>query len=418
METQPKLHLQHLTQIFGPQPQVALEAFRNGSSGDRLHKQFHCTLALADVSLAIAPGEIMVILGLRGSGKSTLVRCLNGLVRPTSGRVLVDGEDLVRADRPRLRQLQRTKLAMVFPTAALLPHCTVLDNVATGLKVQGIKPPQRRTQALDTLEQAGLGQWANHYPSALSQGLQQRVALARALATDPEILLLDEAFSHLDPSLKRDMQGELLHLQASLGKTIILTSQDPDEALRLGNRVAVLQGGRLEQVGTPAELVTHPSSDYIAHLTQTANRAQILTTGSLVTPLEPLVQGQSTWGEAAHRVKTEGLVYVVDDRRCPLGYVQWGSGWRNINSDQAQIPADFSPLLNPKFPQVPEDISLEDSFPLCHWGIPLAVVDGAGQWRGILKPTTLFAHIGRPGRSRSVHAWYHSPEDSSKSGTA
>jgi glycine betaine/proline transport system ATP-binding protein len=232
-------------------------------------------LGVADVTLSIGEGELFVIMGLSGSGKSTLVRCLNRLIEPTSGHVYIDDEDVAKVDMKRLREVRRTKLSMVFQRFGLFPHKSVLENTEYGLKMRGIAPEQRRQKALETLEIVGLHQWADYAPSSLSGGMQQRVGLARALATDAPILLMDEAFSALDPLIRRGMQDELMRLQTELQRTIVFISHDIQEALKIGDRVAIMKDGYLVQVGTPEEIITNPVDDYISAFTQDVNRAHL-----------------------------------------------------------------------------------------------------------------------------------------------
>lgn len=408
-QDQAKIQIRNLTKIFGPRSKLpaALRAFQDGANRALIQERLGCVLAVANVSLRIDPGELVVILGLSGSGKSTLLRCLNRLIDPTSGQVLLDGEDITQAPLPQLQQVRRKKLAMVFPKFALLPHRTVVENVEYGLKIQGMRPHLRRAKALETLENVGLGQWGGYLPSALSGGMQQRVGLARALATDADVLLMDEAFSALDPLIRREMQEELLRLQASLHKTIIFMSHDIQEALRLGDRVAVMKDGAVEQVGTPEEIVLSPVNDYIGAFIQDVNRAQVLKTGSIAPALPPLIQGQHCLGEALERLRAYPATssgpatggYVVDLEGCPVGYVT-RSSLEAIAQKTALDSLDWSGTLLTRFPQVPAHASLEESFPLCGFGLPLAVVDRSGRLRGVLEPTAMFAHLAKSGADR------------------
>ncbi|MGF1514485.1 MAG: glycine betaine/L-proline ABC transporter ATP-binding protein [Elainellaceae cyanobacterium] len=292
--SQPKIRIERLIKIYGDRPQAALHLFRSGASRDAVLEKTGQVLGVADVSFNVEAGEIFVIMGLSGSGKSTLVRCINRLIDPTSGHIYIDDEDVAHASADRLRRIRRQKVSMVFQRFGLFPHKTVVENVAYGLKVSGMGQTERRTKALKTLDSVGLSQWGLRLPGDLSGGMQQRVGLARALATDAEILLMDEPFSALDPLIRREMQGELLRLQQALGKTVVFISHDIQEALTLGDRVAVMKDGAMVQIGTPNELVLQPANDYIRGFTQDVNRAQMLTVGALVVRPMPAELDQQT----------------------------------------------------------------------------------------------------------------------------
>jgi glycine betaine/proline transport system ATP-binding protein len=243
-----------------------------------------CVVAVRDVSFEVAPGEVFVVMGLSGSGKSTLVRMINRLHDPTAGQIRIDGEDLLALPPDRLREVRRRKISMVFQHFGLLPHRRIVDNVAFGLEVQGIQRENRERKAVEVLEVVGLGGWAEHYPDELSGGMQQRVGLARALATDPEIMLFDEPFSALDPLIRRDMQDEVIRLQREVRKTMIFITHDLAEALKLGDRIAIMKDGRFVQVGTPEEVVAHPADDYVADFTKDVVRAHVLTARAIMRP--------------------------------------------------------------------------------------------------------------------------------------
>jgi glycine betaine/proline transport system ATP-binding protein len=227
-----------------------------------------------------------VVMGLSGSGKSTLVRMINRLHDPTSGQVFIDGEDVLKLTEERLREIRRQKVSMVFQHFGLLPHRRIADNVAFGLEVRGIEKAERLVKATEVLEIVGLGGWGQHYPDELSGGMQQRVGLARALATDPEIMLFDEPFSALDPLIRRDMQDEVIRLQREVRKTMIFITHDLAEALKLGDRIAIMKDGSFVQVGTPEEVVAHPADDYVADFTRDVPRAHVLTARSIMRPLD------------------------------------------------------------------------------------------------------------------------------------
>lgn len=278
------IELQGVGTVFGPDPAAALARARSGTDKAALLAQTGATLALLDVDLAIEAGEIFVVMGLSGSGKSTLLRHLNGLVAPTAGQVRVDGRELTAMAAPELIALRRRRLAMVFQRFGLLPHWRVIDNVAYGLQLRGVPRAERRRSALAWIDRVGLAGYGQHYPWQLSGGMQQRVGLARALAADTDIVLMDEAFSSLDPLTRGQLQDDLLALQRSLGKTIVFVSHDLGEALRIANRIAVLHDGRLLQVATPAQLVLTPADTQVAAFVHGVDRAPWLRVGQALVP--------------------------------------------------------------------------------------------------------------------------------------
>jgi glycine betaine/proline transport system ATP-binding protein len=284
------IELRGLTTIFGPDPRGALERLRAGSDKAALLAQRH-TLALNDVNLEIRAGEIFVIMGLSGSGKSTLVRHINRLIDPTAGSVWIGGRDVTTLDTRELIELRRMRLAMVFQRFGLLSHRRVIDNVAFGLELRGISRAERHARALHWIGQVALGGFEHHYPAQLSGGMQQRVGLARALCSDTDIVLMDEPFSALDPLIRSQLQAELLRLQAELGRTIVFITHDLDEALRIGNRVAILRDGRVLQVAKPRDVLMHPADEHVAAFVRDVNRARAMTVGAACVPwpggLEP-----------------------------------------------------------------------------------------------------------------------------------
>ena len=269
--TQPMIQVSHLWKLFGPEP---LLRRLDGPGSFPQALEAGAVAAVRDLSFSVMPGEIFVVMGLSGSGKSTLIRSLLRLVEPTWGRVVIDGVDVTALDSPGLTQFRRSKVAMIFQHYGLLPHKTVLENAAFGLKLRGVPKEERREKALRVLARVGLKGWEDRLPGALSGGMRQRVGIARALATDAEILLMDEPFSGLDPLIRTDMQNELLRLQRELKKTILFVTHDLREAVRLGGRMAVMRSGQFVQVGAPDEILKHPANEYVARFV----RAQDLST--------------------------------------------------------------------------------------------------------------------------------------------
>ena len=258
-----KLEVKNLYKIFGEHPQRAFKYIEKGFTKEQILDKTGLSLGVKDASLAIEEGEIFVIMGLSGSGKSTMVRLLNRLIEPTRGQVLIDGIDIAKISDAELREVRRKKIAMVFQSFALMPHMSVLDNTAFGMDLAGVPAQERQEKALDALRQVGLENYAHGYPDELSGGMRQRVGLARALAINPDILLMDEAFSALDPLIRTEMQDELVKLQAKHQRTVVFISHDLDEAMRIGDRIAIMQNGEVVQVGTPDEILNNPANDYV-----------------------------------------------------------------------------------------------------------------------------------------------------------
>jgi glycine betaine/proline transport system ATP-binding protein len=270
------LTVSSLWKVFGSKHTRALELAEAGGTKSEILEDTGCTIAVRDVSFDVRRGETFVVMGLSGSGKSTLIRCIARLTDVTKGRVTLDEEDLTRMDEPSLRRVRREKMSMVFQHFGLLPHRRVIDNVAYGLEIQGVPKDERRVRATEVLEVVGLEGWGQHYPQELSGGMQQRVGLARALAVDPEILFFDEPFSALDPLIRRDMQDELLRLQREMQRTIVFITHDFAEAIKLGDRIAIMKDGALDQIGDAANLITHPATAYVKEFTKDIPKAKVL----------------------------------------------------------------------------------------------------------------------------------------------
>ncbi|MCA9969988.1 MAG: glycine betaine/L-proline ABC transporter ATP-binding protein [Anaerolineales bacterium] len=296
------------------------------SRGEVLRRTGH-VIGVRDVSLSVAQGEIFVVMGLSGSGKSTLVRCLSRLIEPTAGQVLINGADVTAMDAAALRELRRHTVSMVFQRFGLFPHRRVIDNVAYGLEIQGMETAARRARAQQVLDLVGLNGWERHYPHELSGGMQQRVGLARALAVEPEIMLCDEPFSALDPLIRRDMQDELLGLQKALHKTILFITHDFLEAIKLGDRIAIMKDGEIVQVGTAQQIVAHPANDYVRDFARDVPRARVLTAETIMRPLNgvqpeagaPVPRTMTLEALIPRVVSAEGLLPVVDEAGAIVG---------------------------------------------------------------------------------------------------
>ncbi|MEE1820565.1 glycine betaine/L-proline ABC transporter ATP-binding protein [Streptomyces sp. SP18ES09] len=318
-----------LWKVFGPKAdRVPADPELAGLDAAELRERTGCTAAVRDVSFDVGKGEVFVVMGLSGSGKSTLVRCLTRLIEPTSGTIVIDGEDVLSMDSGRLRELRRHRAAMVFQHFGLLPHRTVLDNIAYGLEIQGVGRGERRERAAEFVSKVGLEGMEQRRPAQLSGGQQQRVGLARALAADPEVLLFDEPFSALDPLIRRDMQEEVVRLHREEGRTMVFITHDLSEALKLGDRIALMRDGRIAQIGTPEEIVGSPADDYVRDFVRDVPREQVLTVRSAMRPAladeagsGPALTPGATVQEAIEAVARTGEnARVVDHGRC-LGVV-------------------------------------------------------------------------------------------------
>jgi glycine betaine/proline transport system ATP-binding protein len=393
-ETRPdvteKLIVDNVTKVFGPEPERALEMLRTGRSKTDILCETGTTVGVSGVSFRVAAGEIFVVMGLSGSGKSTLVRMINRLIEPTSGEILIDGESVTGADAAALRRIRLDKVAMVFQHFALFPHRTVRQNVEFGLKTRGVDPETRRARALAALEQVGLEAWADRPPRALSGGMQQRVGLARGLAVDPEILLMDEPFSALDPLIRGDMQRELIELQQTLHKTIVFITHDLNEALILGDRIAIMNEGRFVQVGTGEEIVGSPADDYVAEFTRDTDRGRVFAAEAVMRPAEPLDLAADTAASGLERMERLGrdALYVLED-----GRVAGVLTYRDLSAAARRNGADLAALLVRDYPSAGRRTHLHRLFGRCTGGLPVAVLEEDGRLAGVAEPEAILARL-------------------------
>lgn len=391
-EIVPAVRAENMYKIFGKRSDRALKMLSEGASTDEA-KALGVTAAVVDVSFDVEPGEIFVVMGLSGSGKSTLIRMLNGLLEPTGGRVEVDGSDITKLRPKELRALRQRKISMVFQHFALFPHRTVLDNAAYGLEVQGVDANTRREKARHALSMVGLEGWETNLPDQLSGGMRQRVGLARALAAETEIMLMDEAFSALDPLIRRDMQTQLLELQSQLGKTIIFITHDLNEAMRLGDRIAVMRSGRIVQIGTAEEILNDPANDYVAQFVQDVDRTRVLTATSVME--QPLADVTSTAGpRAALRTMREnqtGAAFVLGRDRQLVGAVRADPVAEAVRKGEDKLDG----LIEEELQTVAPDTAVADLFaPAAESPLPLAVVDERQRLLGVIPRVTLLAALG------------------------
>ena len=351
------------------------------------------TLALNNVSFEVMPGETFVLMGLSGSGKSTLLRCINRLIDPTEGEVWIDGKNIVEMNREELREIRRRKLGMVFQNFALLPHRTVLDNVAFGLEIQGVPVEERRKKAEETLKLVGLGGYGESMPSELSGGMKQRVGLARALTSDPDILLMDEAFSALDPLIRRDMQDELLDLQQRLSKTIIFVTHDLDEALKLGDRIALMKDGAIVQIGTPEEILTNPENAYVEKFVADVDLTRVLSASDVMRHPEPVARCTAGPRVALHLMEEHdiGSVFVVDRDRRLKGLVTLEDTLKAVRAGKG-----LEEIINTEIPTVALDTPLTDIISVIAGSpYPVAVVDDENRLRGLVFRGAILAALAR-----------------------
>lgn len=378
-----KVAVEGLYKIFGPRPKEALALLKQGmSKADVMAKTGH-TVGLSDVSLSVKEGETYVVMGLSGSGKSTLIRCLNRLIEPTAGKVLLEGQDVLQLDEVGLRNLRQKKMAMVFQRFGLLPHRTVLQNVGYGLEVQRLSGAEQRDKAMHWIEIVGLSGYENQYPNQLSGGMQQRVGIARALCTDPEILLMDEPFGALDPLIRREMQEELIKLQSKLNKTIIFITHDLDEALRLGDHIAILRDGIVVQSGTSEDILTNPADDYVADFTRDVNRSRVLTARGVMHKPRAVISDRTGPRAALKQMGDQGLssVFVTDREGRMQGLLTVDDAVPAAQSGVKEI----SSLLIRDIPTTHPDTVLEELLTVAASNkFPIAVLDEKGVLLGVI----------------------------------
>lgn len=376
-----KIEVKNIYKIFGSHPQKCLQAARDGITKEALLAETGHTLGLRNISLSIEEGSIFVIMGLSGSGKSTLIRHFNRLIEPSAGQILVDGVDVVSLNKRDLETFRQKKMSMVFQRFGLFPHRTVLDNAAYGLAVQGVPKAEREERARHWLDQVGLNGFEKQHPHQLSGGMQQRVGLARALATDAEILLMDEAFSALDPLIRREMQDHLLQLQAKLNKTIVFITHDLDEALRLGNRIAILKDGELVQEGTPEDILLSPANDYVQSFLQDVNRTKVLNAAHAVNPSRLTLTMRSRPVHSLERMRALNYSYapVLDGKRL-AGVLTELAARRAAEEGARDVSRYVEDLAS-----VPATAGLDEVLPhLVHSDQPVAVTGADDEFIGML----------------------------------
>ncbi|HDR7212618.1 TPA: glycine betaine/L-proline ABC transporter ATP-binding protein [Bacillus cytotoxicus] len=377
-----KVRVENVTKVFGKNPQRAVALLKEGKSKTEILKETGMNVGVKKATFEVYTGEIFVIMGLSGSGKSTLVRMLNQLIRPTAGHIYIDEEDIATMGKEALRKVRRTKMSMVFQKFALFPHRTVIQNVAYGLEVQGVPVEERETKALESLKLVGLDHHKDSYPGQLSGGMQQRVGIARALTNDPDVLLMDESFSALDPLIRKEMQDELLELQDKMEKTIIFITHDLDEALRIGDRIALMKDGEIVQIGTPEEIMMSPANEFVEKFVADVNLGKVITAESILKRPETLLIDRGP-RVALQIMRNAGVstVYVVNKKHEFLGILTADDASKAV---QKQWP--IADLLITDLPHVYVDTLLEETYAkMAEMKFPLPVIDEKNRLRGIIK---------------------------------
>ena len=390
------ISVRSLGKVFGKKPERALSPEYAGKSQAEVLAGIGCVVALQDVTFDVACGETFVVMGLSGSGKSTLVRCLIRLIEPTLGQISINGEDICRYDEKQLIQLRRGTVAMVFQHYGLLPHRRVIDNVAWGLEVRGIPRQQRYATTMEVLELVGLTGWENAYPFELSGGMQQRVGLARALAVDPDILLMDEPFSGLDPLIRRNMQEELLRLQQQLHKTIVFITHDLTEALKIGDRIAIMRDGRIVQIGSPEDIILAPADDYVSDFTRDVRRESILTAAIVMEESRAVILQHQAPEAAVKTMNRNNVNYcsVVDSSTVHLGIVSLERAQAAANQGIDSVGEDLETGAATVTPDTPFEELIPLSLATEH---PLPVVDDQGKLVGEISRAAVAAKLSAGG---------------------
>ncbi|ABC23275.1 glycine betaine/L-proline ABC transporter ATP-binding protein ProV [Rhodospirillum rubrum] len=390
-----KIAVKGLYKVFGDTPETAIALSRSGADRSAIQRKTGMTMGVCDASFTIQEGEIFVIMGLSGSGKSTLVRLLNRLIEPSAGSIVIDGIDIAGLAEADLNAFRHRHLSMVFQSFALMPHLTVLGNAAFGLELSGVKRPEREARARAALTQVGLADWANQFPTALSGGMRQRVGLARALATDPDVLLMDEAFSALDPLNRAEMQDQLLSLQDEQRRTIIFITHDLDEAMRIGDRIAIMEAGRIVQIGTPDEILNNPADDYVRSFFRGVNLGAVLSAGSIARKRQvTMIDREGGLRVALQRLAEadRDYAYVIDKAQRYHGVVSVASLEALRHKPGAALHdaflGDVSPV--PAATILSEIITQVAQAPC---GLP--VIDDAGRYLGVISRALLLETLDR-----------------------
>lgn len=392
--------VKNLFKIFGKSPEKAFPLIEEGKSKDEILEETGNTIGINDASFEVMEKEMFVIMGLSGSGKSTVLRCLNRLIEPTRGTVLIGDEDITKVSKERLLEMRRKKMSMVFQNFGLFPHRTVANNVEYGLEISGMEKEERKQKAYEALDKVGLKGYEEQKPSELSGGMQQRVGLARALANDPEILLMDEAFSALDPLIRADMQDELLELQAEVHKTVVFITHDLDEALKIGDRIAIMKDGYVVQVGTPEEILTNPADDYVKAFVQNVDRTKIITAQAIMRKAPTVQVPKDGPSVAIRNMEKVGVstTYIVDEKRRLKGVVTIDDAIRLKEEGKKNLEEIINPDIEVAGPNTPINALLTKSIQSKY---PIAVIDEDSKLLGIVDRATILAELNENGSNLS-----------------
>ncbi|ANU27212.1 quaternary amine ABC transporter ATP-binding protein [Planococcus versutus] len=385
-----KIQVNNLTKIFGSHPQQGLKRLMNGEQKEDILAETGMTVGVNQASFSVEAGEFFVIMGLSGSGKSTLIRLVNRLIEPTSGEVLIDGENIIEMGKKELTETRRKKLGMVFQQFGLFPHRTVLENIAYGLEIQGVKKDERHKRAQQSIEDVGLQGYEQSYPKELSGGMQQRVGLARALANDSDILLMDEAFSALDPLIRKEMQDELLKLQNRLGKTVLFITHDLDEALKLGDRIAIMKNGEIVQVGTADEILENPANEYVSNFVKDVDRSKVLMASHVMKKPDVHIIDKSGALAAVRKMEEVGAssIFVVDKENNFKGLLTIDNA-----IDAYKKSATIESVLIEDIHEISPETPLNDLFGVAvEAKYPLAVIDN-GKLLGIVSRVSILSGL-------------------------
>ena len=391
-----KIKIENLSKIFGSKPEHGLELLKKGKSKSEIMETTGMAVGVDNASFEVEDGQFLVIMGLSGSGKSTLIRLVNRLIEPTAGSVMIDGKDITKMNPEELRNLRRTKFAMVFQRFALFPHRTILRNVEFGLEIQGMKLEEREKKAREALELVGLKGWEDKLPEQLSGGMQQRVGLARALAVDPDILLMDEAFSALDPLIKKEMQDELLALQNRVNKTIIFITHDLDEALKLGDKIILMKDGAIVQEGTAEDILTNPADEYVEKFVENVNTSKILTASGVMKKVDTVAYPKDGPRTILRKMVEEGIssIFVVDREGRIKGMV---------TAEDAATQAEkgikhITDIIKEDIIIVEPDKPVQEIFPIiANTSFPIVVADEDKKLLGIIIKGTILAKLAGKG---------------------
>lgn len=395
-----KIKVRNLSKVFGNQPKQAIRLRNQGMGRREIFSKTGQTLALSNINFDVYDGELLVIMGLSGSGKSTLIRCLNRLVEPTEGEILINDEDLTKLSDQKLLERRRKYFSMVFQNFALFPHRTVLENAQFGLEIQHMAKAEREKIALEALKQVGLEGWEDAYPNQLSGGMQQRVGLARALATDGNVLLMDEAFSALDPLIRKDMQQEIQELQYRTQKTTIFITHDLDEALNIGDRIILLKDGEIVQDGTPEEILTSPADDYVAKFIEGVDKTRVLTVSSAMRPVRATARPNDGPRNTARRMRESELdvMFVLERDRTLVGLISAQQLKRALSANADSI-ADY---IDRNPPTIAPEKPLNEVFGLFDdRSIPLGVIDEKGKLKGVIVKGAVLEELAKAGESNN-----------------